>query len=40
MKDFYDKMVAAERREGRARSVSKAYTTEYVCKGVGKELVK
>ena len=39
MKDFYDKMVDA----GWSRPGSicrKVYTTEYVCKGVGKELVK
>ncbi len=39
VKDFYDKMVKA----GVVKAdldLSKVYTTEYVCKGLGKELVK
>jgi NitT/TauT family transport system substrate-binding protein len=39
VKDFYDKMVSA----GVVKAdldLSKVYTTEYVCKGLGKELVK
>ena len=39
VKDFYDKMVSA----GVVKAdldLSQVYTTEYVCKGVGKELVK
>jgi NitT/TauT family transport system substrate-binding protein len=39
VKAFYDKMVEAKVvRAG--LDLSKAYTTEYVCKGLGKELVK
>jgi NitT/TauT family transport system substrate-binding protein len=39
VKDFYDKMVSA----GVVKAdldLSKVYTTEYVCKGLGKELMK
>ena len=39
MKAFYDKMVDA----GVVKAdldLSKVYTTEYVCKGLGKEMVK
>ena len=39
VKDFYDKMVKA----GVVKAdldLSKVYTTEYVCKGLGKDLAK
>jgi NitT/TauT family transport system substrate-binding protein len=39
VKDFYDKMVAAKVVKADL-DLSKVYTTEYVCKGLGKELVK
>ncbi|HMN86375.1 MAG TPA: ABC transporter substrate-binding protein [Bauldia sp.] len=39
VKDFYDKMVAAKVVKA-GLDLSSVYTTEYVCKGVGKELVK
>ena len=39
VKDFYDKMVAAKVVKADL-DLSKVYTTEYVCKGVGKDLVK
>ena len=39
VKDFYDKMVSAGVVKA-GLDLSKVYTTEYVCKGVGKELVK
>ncbi|MCR4281771.1 MAG: ABC transporter substrate-binding protein, partial [Bauldia sp.] len=39
VKDFYDKMVNAGVVKA-GLDLSKVYTTEYVCKGVGKELVK
>ena len=39
VKEFYDKMVDAGVVKA-GLDCRKAYTTEYVCKGVGKELVK
>ena len=39
VKDFYDKMVAAKVVKA-GLDLSKVYTTQFVCKGVGKELVK
>jgi NitT/TauT family transport system substrate-binding protein len=39
VKDFYDKMVAAKVVKADL-DLSKVYTTEFVCKGLGKELVK
>jgi NitT/TauT family transport system substrate-binding protein len=39
VKEFYDKMVAAKVVKA-GLDLSKAYTTQYVCKGLGKELVK
>ncbi|HWA17820.1 MAG TPA: ABC transporter substrate-binding protein [Devosia sp.] len=39
VKDFYDKMVSAGVVKA-GLDLSKVYTTEYVCKGLGKELVK
>ena len=39
VKAFYDKMVDAKVVKADL-DLSKAYTTEYVCKGLGKELVK
>ena len=39
VKDFYDKMVDAGVVKA-GLDLSKVYTTEYVCKGVGMELVK
>lgn len=39
VKDFYDKMVAAKVVKA-GLDLSKVYTTQYVCKGLGKELVK
>lgn len=39
VKDFYDKMVSAGVVKANL-DLSQVYTTEYVCKGLGKELVK
>ncbi len=39
VKDFYDKMVAAKVVKA-GLDLSKVYTTQFVCKGLGKELVK
>jgi NitT/TauT family transport system substrate-binding protein len=39
VKDFYDKMVKAKVVKA-GLDISKIYTTQYVCKGLGKELVK
>jgi NitT/TauT family transport system substrate-binding protein len=39
VKDFYDKMVAAKVVKADL-DLSKVYTTQFVCKGVGKELAK
>ena len=39
VKDFYDKMVQAKVVKADL-DLSKVYTTQFVCKGVGKELVK
>jgi len=39
VKDFYDKMVAAKVVKA-GLDLSKVYTTQFVCKGVGKELAK
>jgi len=39
VKAFYDKMVAAKVVKA-GLDLSKSYTTQYVCKGLGKELVK
>jgi NitT/TauT family transport system substrate-binding protein len=39
IKDFYDKMVAAGVVKA-GLDISKVYTTEYVCKGLGMDLVK
>ena len=39
VKDFYDKMVKAKVVKA-GLDLSKVYTTQFVCKGVGRELVK
>jgi NitT/TauT family transport system substrate-binding protein len=39
VKDFYDKMVAAKVVKA-GLDLSKVYTTQFVCKGLGKELAK
>jgi NitT/TauT family transport system substrate-binding protein len=39
VKDFYDKMVTAKVVKA-GLDLSKVYTTQFVCKGLGKELVK
>ena len=39
VKDFYDKMVVAKVVKA-GLDIGRAFTAEYVCKGVGKELVK
>ena len=39
VKDFYDKMVSAKVVKA-GLDLSKVYTTQFVCKGVGKDLVK
>jgi NitT/TauT family transport system substrate-binding protein len=39
VKDFYDKMVSSKVVKA-GLDLSKVYTTQYVCKGLGKDLVK